>query len=94
MSTHSISESSRSGSNRSGSSTADVGVNGLRHPFSGALYAQDGDGHIIVTLGERQGVFHTNGRWISGELREADPQLCGWVGGPIVGNHRVTPSEH
>jgi hypothetical protein len=28
------------------------------------------------------GVFDFEGRWISGELREADPHLCLWLGGP------------
>jgi hypothetical protein len=70
------------------------GSNGLRHPFSGATYEQDGEGHIIVTVKSgRTGLFAANGKWISGELEEADPQLCGWVAGPIVGNHRVTEQQ-
>jgi hypothetical protein len=68
-------------------------VNGLAHPFTGALYEQDGEGHIRVSLDGRSGLFHGDGRWISGEIREADPHLCGWVSGPIVGNHRLTPSS-
>jgi hypothetical protein len=54
-------------------------VNGLKHPFSGALYEQDGQGNILVTQGDKSGLFKGDGRWISGELRQADPQLCnGW----------------
>jgi hypothetical protein len=69
-------------------------MNGLRHPFSGAHYEQDGTGHILVTSSRGQaGLFTPKGKWVSGELEEADPQLCGWVAGPIVGNHRVTPSH-
>jgi hypothetical protein len=68
-------------------------MNGLRHPFTGALYEQDGNGNILVSSGSKSGLFTGKGKWISGELREADPQLCGWVAGPIVGNHRVTPSH-
>ena len=56
-------------------------MNGVRHPFSGALYERDGEGAVKVTLGHRIGRFTREGRWISGELREADPQLCNWVGG-------------
>jgi hypothetical protein len=26
---------------------------------------------------------------LEGEIRECDPQMCGWVGGPQVVNHRV-----
>jgi hypothetical protein len=64
-------------------------VKGIVHPFSKALYEQDGQGHIKVTHGDRVGLFTTTGTWLSGELRECDPQLCGWVGGPQIANHRV-----
>ena len=67
-------------------------MNGLRHPFSGATYEQDGQGNVLVTLKDRTGLFRRNGSWIEGDLRDADPQLCGWIAGPIIGNHRVTPS--
>ena len=66
---------------------------GLRHPFTGATYSRMDDGHILVTNADgRTGVFQRNGKWISGEVRECDAQLCGWVGGPRVGNHRLTPA--
>ncbi len=65
-------------------------MNGIRHPFTGALYEPAGPGRVRVTSGERSGVFGTDGRWIEGDVEEADPQLCGWVGGPQVGNHRLT----
>lgn len=68
-------------------------MNGIRHPFTKALYEQDGSGNILVTHGDRQGLFSTEGRWLSGELRECDPQLCGWVGGPQYGNHRLSGSQ-
>jgi hypothetical protein len=64
-------------------------VNGIVHPFTGALHEQDGNGNIKVTLGDRSGIFGTDGHWISGDLRECDPQLCNWVGGPLIANHRV-----
>jgi hypothetical protein len=66
---------------------------GIRHPFSRALYEQDGEGHVLVTDGERSGRFRADGSWVSGELREADPQMCGWVAGPIMGNHRLVESH-
>ncbi len=65
-------------------------MRGILHPFSKALYEQDGEGHIRVTDGDRSGLFTVGGRWVRGELLECDPQLCGWVGGPQIGNHRVT----
>jgi len=69
-------------------------MHGLRHPFSGALYEQDGDGHVRVTETDgRSGLFEVNGKWITGVLLQADPHVCGWVGGPQVGNHRLTPAS-
>ena len=48
----------------------------------------------IIGIGKRpdgnlQGTFRRDGSWLEGELRECDPQLCGWVGGPQIENHRV-----
>ena len=54
---------------------------GLRHPFGGALYERTEDGNIRVTDDDKQGLFRRDGRWIEGDLREADPQMCGWVAG-------------
>jgi hypothetical protein len=66
---------------------------GIRHPFTRALYERDVDGNVVVTelpdRGGRTGVFTRHGRWLSGELRECDLHLCGWVAGPIIGNHRM-----
>jgi len=72
---------------------------GIKHPFSGALYEQDGEGNIKVTVadGSKSGIFTHEGRHLSGELRECDPQLCGWVGGPMMANHRLSeavPDRH
>ena len=64
-------------------------MKGIVHPFSKALYEQDGNGNILVTHLGTNGTFSIKGKYISGELRECDPQLCGWVGGPQVANHRV-----
>lgn len=65
-------------------------MKGIVHPFSRALYEQDGAGHVRVTDGDRVGLFTARGEWIEGELRECDPQLCGWVGGPQIGSHRTS----
>jgi hypothetical protein len=55
-----------------------------RHPFTHALYVRQSDGNILVTDGDKQGLFRPDGRWISGALREADPQLCVWVGAQVA----------
>ena len=75
---------------------------GVRHPFTHALYEQDGSGNVLVTEpgepgeangdGKRWGRFTRDGRWLEGELRECDPHLCGWVAGPLIANHRMVES--
>ena len=65
-------------------------MHGLVHPFTGALYEEDGTGNIRVTSasGDRVGIFGADGHGISGDLRECDPQLCNWIGGPQLGSRR------
>lgn len=53
----------------------------LTHPFDPSrLYELTEDGNIRVSDGDSFGLFTTEGRHISGDIREADPQLCVWVG--------------
>jgi hypothetical protein len=59
------------------------------HPFTRALYERTPDGNVLVTDGAQQGLFRPDGRWISGALREADPQLCVWV----AANVEPTPAS-
>ena len=56
----------------------------LRHPTTGATYALRADGLVEVEHEGQRGVFSPAGAWRSGELREADPHLLGWVGGPSL----------
>lgn len=65
-------------------------MHGLMHPFSRALYEQDGKGNVRVTLAGKVGLFTVEGVWIEGEIFEADPQFCGWVGGPKLAHHRIS----
>jgi hypothetical protein len=60
----------------------------IKHPLSGALYDLDDDGHIVVTLDDKTGIFTKEGVWLSGEIRTADAHLCGWIGGKDM------PSRH
>ena len=50
----------------------------IRHPLSGAVYGLDGD---LVRVDKSDGVgwFDENGRWVRGEVRSADPELCRWI---------------
>ena len=54
----------------------------LRHPLSGALYTLRGDGLVDVENNGLKGTFHFDGRFESGNLRQADPHLLMWIAGP------------
>jgi hypothetical protein len=57
-------------------------VRTIKHPLSGATYDLQPDGTVRVESHDgRVGVFDANGRWLSDELRQADPHLCLWIGG-------------
>ncbi len=65
---------------------------GKRHPLSGGTYELQEDGNVLVVARDgTSGVFTADGAWIEGELRFADPHLCGWVAGPRIGDSRDSP---
>lgn len=65
----------------------------LRHPLSGAVYESLPDGSVRVEDREgRSGTFRADGAWLRGTLREADPHLLGFVGGPQQGGIQ-TPAK-
>lgn len=68
-------------------------MRGLIHPFSKALYELDAPGRIRVTKDGTWGIFTIDGRHLEGALRDCDPQMCGWIGGPQVANHRISASS-
>jgi hypothetical protein len=54
-----------------------------RHALSGAIYDVRDDGCVDVTARDgTEGTFTAKGTWVRGELRHADPHLCGWLAGP------------
>lgn len=62
----------------------------IEHALSGAVYewAEDDVGPVQVTDRDgREGRFERNGRWVAGQLRRADPELCRWIasGGRTAG---------
>jgi len=68
---------------------------GLYHPYSRAYYVNDGHGRVeVTTVDGRHGLFTGDGRWLEGELRDADPQLCGWIGGIRIENQRLRKGAH
>ena len=44
---------------------------------------------VVTTADGRIGIFDHVGVHVDGEVFEADPQLCGWIGGPKVAHHRI-----
>ena len=44
---------------------------------------------VVTTDDGRIGMFSVGGVDVDGEVYEADPQLCGWIGGPKVAHHRI-----
>jgi hypothetical protein len=52
----------------------------LTHPFDpDSLYELMADGTVRVSSGGKEGFFSNRGVHLSGEIREADPQVCVWV---------------
>ena len=59
----------------------------IRHPLSGGMYDLQDDGTIrVVDRDGRVGVFDKTGTWLSGDVRQADPHLCLWIGGKELPN--------
>jgi hypothetical protein len=57
-------------------------VRTIVHPLSGATYDLQADGLVRVeSPAGPVGLFDVHGRWVSGELRQADPHLCLWIAG-------------
>ena len=57
----------------------------LRHALTHAVYTTRDDGTVEVESSDGcRGVFQYDGTWVKGELREADPQLLGFIAGPSI----------
>jgi len=60
----------------------------IRHPLSGVVYDLAADGTVVLEKDGKTGRFTTRGQYLEGEIKQADPQLCGWIGGVQL------PSRH
>jgi len=59
----------------------------IKHPLSGAVYDLEADGTIRVQAKDgRVGTFDKNGKWLDGDVKQADPHLCLWIGGKELPN--------
>ncbi len=69
------------------------GATCLRHPLNGWVYEHIGDGKVRVTTPKGvTGTFTSEAEWLDGELTDANPHLCLWVGGrqlPETGSLRM-----
>ncbi len=65
----------------------------IRHPLSGALYDVTDHGTIQVEKDGRIGEFTEHGVWLSGELKQADPHLCIWIGGKQTTNRHQQAAQ-
>lgn len=54
-------------------------MRGMRHPITHALYELCDEG-VLVTSGDRRGVYDSDGRWLSGDHLLVCPNMCGWIG--------------
>jgi hypothetical protein len=54
----------------------------MKHPLTGFVYSLTPEGRVEVRDldTDRYGIFDATGRWFDGEIRDADPQILGWVG--------------
>ena len=67
----------------------------IRHPLSGALYDLQDDGTVRVEKDGKVGLFSKDGVYLSGDVYQADPHLCVWIGGRSVrsGRRRLVPDS-
>jgi hypothetical protein len=65
------------------SSKHNVALRRYWHAAKKHMLEEVGDGTVRVTDAEgRTGLFHWSGRWISGEITQANQQMVLWCGGP------------
>jgi len=65
----------------------------LRHPLSGYVYERLDDGRVQVT-DHKGGIstFSAAGDWLDGPVRNADPNMCDWIGGMQLPGADDTPA--
>ena len=63
-------------------------VHHTMHPFDDIRYDLLENGMIKLSAQDQYGIFDQAGVWIEGALKQADPQLCVWVG-----NRATSPEE-
>ena len=68
------------------------GATCLRHPLNGWIYEHIGEGVVLVTTPKGEtGKFTENADWLEGDLKDANPHMCLWVGGCQLAENVATP---
>ena len=52
----------------------------LKHALTGVIYELTEDGNVLLSKDGTSALYDPEGRYISGEIRDVDPELCRWVG--------------
>ncbi|MCR5980574.1 hypothetical protein GDN83_23095 [Gordonia jinghuaiqii] len=70
-------------------------MHGLRHPFSGALYEPEENELVRVTTRAGQiGIYSKDGRRVSGDKIDVDPQMTGWIASKRGVHRMVNTASH
>ena len=56
----------------------------IKHPLSGALYDLTDTGTVLVQKDGATGEFTSEGRYITGAIKQCDPHICVWIAGRQV----------
>ena len=65
----------------------------LRHPMSGFIYERAAEGIVHVTDNAGNvSTFTDAGTWIEGNLTQADPNMCDWIGGKQLPGAEEVPA--
>ena len=66
----------------------------LRHPLNGWLYERLGEDRVKVTTPRGlSGTFTSQAVWLEGEVKDANPHMCIWVGGRQLPGSDMTSVE-
>ena len=66
----------------------------LRHAVSGAIYDLEPEGLVrIETPDGKTGWFNADASWHHGEVKEADPQIIGWIAGGRLPSRKAGGGE-
>ena len=63
----------------------------LRHPLSGHVYERGDDCVHVIDRDGSVSKFTARGQWLEGNIRNADPNMCDWIGGEQLPDTGAAP---